>query len=119
MEWPATPAREGPATPARSTKVRAGNGLVARAGRPFGAQLSVVVTGPAGPLPGVSVTFRVVSGVAAFAGGARVATASSGPDGVACSPVLDAGGVIGAVRVTALAAGGMLPASFDLRVVVP
>lgn len=97
--------------------MRAGNGLVARAGQPFGAQLSVVVSGPAGPAGGAAVSFRVVSGAAGFAGGARVATVAAGVDGVANAPVLDAGDLVGPVRVTALAAGGLLPASFTLRVI--
>lgn len=104
-------------TPARRTTLRAGNGLVARSGQPFGSQLSVLVSGPGGPAAGVAVSFRVVSGVAAFAGGARVATVATGFDGVANAPVLDAGDVVGVVRVTALAAGGILPASFTLRVI--
>jgi hypothetical protein len=49
--------------------------------------------------------------------GARVATVATGFDGVANAPVLDAGDVVGVVRVTALAAGGILPASFTLRVI--
>lgn len=77
----------------------------------------MVVSGPDGPAAGEVVSFRVVSGVAAFAGGTRVATATTGADGVAYAPVLDAGGTVGPVRVTALAAGGVLPASFTLRVI--
>jgi hypothetical protein len=46
-----------------------------------------------------------------------VATVATGFDGVANAPVLDAGDVVGVVRVTALAAGGILPASFTLRVI--
>lgn len=98
------------------TTVRSGNGLVARAGRPFTARLAVLVTDGSRPAPGAVVSFRVLSGAAAFAGGAAVATASTDATGVARSPVLDAGSEAGPVRVTALAAGGVLPASFALRV---
>lgn len=98
------------------TTVASGNGLVARAGRPFTARLAVRVTDGSRPAPGAVVSFRVLSGAAAFAGGAAVATASTDATGVARSPVLDAGSESGPVRVTALAAGGVLPASFTLRV---
>ncbi len=77
----------------------------------------MVVTCRSGPAAGAVVSFRVVSGAAGFAGGARVATAATGPDGVAHAPTLDAGDQVGPVRVTALAAGGLLPASFARRVI--
>jgi hypothetical protein len=103
------------------TAVRAGNGLTGRAGVPFTAQLRVaVVAGDRRDArPGVVVSFRVLSGPASFAGGARVATAVTDRSGVATAPVLDAGPGTGPVRVTALAAGGVLPATFGLRVIAP
>jgi hypothetical protein len=98
--------------------VRTGNLQTARQGLPFPAQLTTSVADAAGrPLPGARVTFRVWSGGASFAGGARVAVATADRSGVAIAPVLAAGATLGPVRVMALAPGGERPAVYTLRVV--
>jgi hypothetical protein len=101
--------------------VRAGNLQTARAGLPFPAQLAVAVCDTAGsPVRGVWVSFRVLSGSAAFLHGARVATAPSDSAGVATAPVLDAGATVGPVRVSAAlaaCAGVSRPVGYTLRVV--
>jgi hypothetical protein len=121
--WPAEaatgPAAGRPVPPAStSTAVRAGNFQRARQGRPFAAQLTArVVDGEGRPVAGAWVTFRVCSGAAGFAGGARVASAATGATGVATAPVLTAGAAVGGVRVAALVPGTTHPATYALRVI--
>jgi hypothetical protein len=102
----------------RRVGVRAGNYQTAKAGRPFSAQLGAVVTDDAGRVvPGAFVTFRVSSGAATFGRGARVATARTGPNGLAVSAIVLAGERTGSVRITASTGRAARPASYSLRVI--
>ena len=101
----------------RRLAVRAGNHQSGKPGRPFAAQLAVAVTDAGGdPVPGVQVTFRVVSGSATFGRGARSATATTAPNGLAVSAVIVAGATPGSVQVTAGAGRAPHPVPFTLRV---
>jgi hypothetical protein len=100
--------------------VRAGNHQSARAGRPFAAQLTVVVSDVDGvPQRGIRVTFKVATGAAAFAHGSRTATSTTGIGGIATSQVLSAGARTGTVRVMVTASVLARPTVFSLRVLPP
>lgn len=90
----------------------------APAGRTFPEPLVATVTDTAGqPASGASVTFTVTSGSAAFAGGATTATVTTGTDGQAMSPALQAGDTTGPVTVTAATPGVGATASYSETVI--
>jgi hypothetical protein len=103
---------ENPPTPTGLVAV-SGDGQRARPGTAFARPLSARLTPAASGAP---VTFTVTSGSASFPGG-TTATATTGPTGVATSPVLTAGATAGPVVVTATA--GALSTTFRLEVAPP
>jgi hypothetical protein len=104
--------------PPRRVAVRAGNYQSAKVGRPFSAQLAVMVTDPGGQaVPGARVTFKVDSGSATFGHGARSATVTTGRNGLGVSAVVLAGPTTGSVQITASTQLSLRPATFTLRVI--
>ncbi len=101
--------------------IRSGNRQAVRVGRPFTAQLRVRLTDEAArPVPGATVTFRIVAGPAGFGRAARAATAVTDRSGVAIAPLLGAGRGHGTVTVTVTAnqvGARAVPVTFTLRVV--
>ncbi|MFD0024804.1 lytic murein transglycosylase [Streptomyces sp. NPDC058382] len=90
----------------------AGTGpLTATAGEEFAERIKVRArNGLGGPLAKVSVTFTITGDTdATFAAGFRTVTLSTGADGTATSPVLDAGEKTGEFTVRATATGTSLP----------
>ncbi|GLZ42184.1 VWA domain-containing protein [Actinokineospora sp. NBRC 105648] len=95
----------------RAIAPTSGGGQSTPAGTPFAAPLVATVTDTIGqPSAGTPVTFAT-TGPATFPGGAATATATTGTDGRATSPVLTAGRTAGGVTITA-SAPGIAPATF-------
>ncbi|MFI7587705.1 fibronectin type III domain-containing protein [Spongisporangium articulatum] len=104
------------AGPATAVSAAGGSGQAGTAGQPFADPLVATVTDAYGnPVPGQSVTFKVVSGSAAFAGSAATSTAVTNAAGTATAAVLTAGRTSGPVRVTA-STGSATSASYSLTV---
>lgn len=99
--------------PGATVAASAGAGQSATVDTAFPTALAALVTDAFGdPVPGVTVTFTVSSGSAAFPGGTS-ASATTGTSGVATAPSLTAGGTPGPVVVQAAAEGVSAPVSFD------
>ncbi len=98
--------------------VSGGSGQTAKPGSFFSKPLSAKVNGSRGTVvPGVTVTFRVTSGSAAFTT-TKTATATTNANGIATAPALIAGAP-GAVSVSATVNGVSRPALFSETVAAP
>ena len=106
-----------PAVPPSSLAATAGNDQTATVGTAFATRLAVKALDAAGnPANGAVITFTApASGAsAAFAGGSRTATATTGADGVAMAPQLVANGTVGTYQVTASTPGVSSSVVFNL-----
>jgi hypothetical protein len=101
-------------SPATLTAI-AGNNQSAFAGSTFASPLEVEATGFGAPIAGVTVTFSVPSTgpSAEFAGTGLTATAVTGSNGIATSPILSANSTVGNYTVTASVGAASIPFSLS------
>ena len=106
-----------PAVAPSSLAAVAGDGQTATVGTAFATRLAVKAVDSGGnPAPGATITFAApASGAsAAFTGGSRTTTATTGADGVATAPQLVANATAGTYQVTATTPGVSGSVAFGL-----
>jgi hypothetical protein len=104
-------------TPTTAISATAGNGQTATVGTAFKTQLAAKTVDASGnPVSAASVTFTAPGSGASgtFAGGATIATVSTGTDGIATAPALTANATVGSYQVSASTPGVPTSANFAL-----